>query len=258
MSPINASETVKNIGCSFNKVIEAACVSPIPMTKSTGSKGKGTNVKTTGLRPGGIYSISTGNKFKHATKDTFSVKKQPVDVLVFQSSFPTSPSSPDARSQHQNIAVSPPEPARIETPKAKVSPPEPARIEAPKFTASPPEPLKIETPTKEQVKNFPWTPRDLRRIFPKGKTTPGSNKSSKRESKKKSSKHVERDGLKQLRLFEMKNLGSDAGHIGENAISPSQKSAGEIRAGFGHQGNSEESRHFEQKATCEKATQSCN
>ena len=56
----------------------------------------------------------------------------------------------------------------------------------------------------------------------------------------------------------MKNLGSDAGHIGENAISPSQKSAGEIRADFGHQGNSEESRHFEQIATCEKATQSCN
>ena len=154
--------------------------------------------------------------------------------------------------------MSPPEPARIETPKVAVSPPEPSRIEAPKFAASPPEPTKIETPSKEQVKNFPWTPRDLRRIFPRGKTTPGSSKSSKRESKKKSSKHVERDGLKQLRLFEMKSLGSDVGHTCEVANGPSQQSASGIRADFGRQDNSEESRHFEQMVTYEKANQSCN
>ena len=49
------------------------------------------------------------------------------------------------------------------------------------------------------------------------------------------SKQVDRDGLKQLWLFDLKNLGSIAGHGNEVAKNPSPPGAGSDSSNFSHQ-----------------------
>ena len=93
------------------------------------------------------------------------------------------------------------------------------------------------TPIKKdqkQSKNFQWTPKDLRSIFPNSKVFPDTYKGRGSDVKKKASKakQVSRDGLKQLRLFDLKVLGSSTGYVGEVAMSPSPPGAGRGKPPF--------------------------
>ena len=69
---------------------------------------------------------------------------------------------------------------------------------------------------REHKFNFQWTPKDLRMIFRSNfeKRNTCMNRPSERKKKNAlKSKPIDRDGLKQLKLFDMKVVGSPGIHV---------------------------------------------
>ena len=161
------------------------------------------NETTTKLRSGGIYSIP-----RNTTKSRNSARKRLVDIILLQSKGEvdiTASPGLELNTKHQESTEPLPTPA--------VSP------------------IKKD---QKQSKNFQWTSKDLRSIFPNSKVFPDTYKGRGSDVKKKASKakQVSRDGLKQLRLFDLKVLGSSTGYVGEVAMSPSPPGAGRGKPPF--------------------------